>query len=140
VEDQIKVIDLLNANPIIQQLIDRKMPGKLAYGLAKNFRMIKEDLNDYDQARVKILGDNWTLDPKTNKYDIPVKDQEKWRSLHNELLEAESNYQPFKVDLALTETIEMTPGEFAALWFIFDGDDPGPAPAVPAGKKGRTQK
>jgi len=132
-----KILDLLNSAPIVQQLMDRKMPAKLAYGLAKNFRMITQDLEDYDKARIKILQDNWVLNPETKKFDIPDEDQEKWRLLHSELLEGESAYQPFIVDLALTESIEMTPGEFSALWFIFDGDDPGPATVVPAGKKSR---
>lgn len=33
-----KIIELLNAQPVIQALMDRKMPSKLAYSLAKNFR------------------------------------------------------------------------------------------------------
>ena len=118
-----KIIDLLNSTPIMQQLIDRKMPGKLAYGLAKNFRMITQDVEDYDKARLRILQDNWVMDPETNKYDIPDQDQDRWKSLHSELLEAESGYQPFKVDIHLTDSIEMTPGELMALWFIFDGAD-----------------
>ena len=132
-----KIVDLLNAQPVVQALTDRKMPAKLAYGLAKNFRMITQDLEDYDKARLKLLQDNWELDPETNKYKIPDEDQEKWKALHTELLEAETDYQPFKLDFALTESIEMTPGEFAALWFIFDGDDASPAAAIPAGKKFR---
>jgi hypothetical protein len=122
-----RIVELLNAQPVLQQLIDRRMPGKLAYGLAKNIRMISQDLDDYDQARLKILGDNWTLDPKTNNYDIPEDDQKKWENLHNELIMAESNYQPFKIDIALIESIELTPGELITLWFIFDGSDLAPA-------------
>ena len=30
-----KIVDLLNAQPVVQALTDRKMPAKLAYGLAK---------------------------------------------------------------------------------------------------------
>ncbi len=132
-----KIVDLLNAQPVVQALTDRKMPAKLAYGLAKNFRMLTQDLEDYDKARIKILQDNWELDFETNKYKIPDEDQKKWQDLHSELLQAEAGYQPFKLDLALTESIEMTPGEFAALWFIFAGDDAGPAAANPAEKKFR---
>lgn len=125
-----KILDLLNSAPIMQQLMDRKMPSKLAYGLAKNFRMIAQELEDYDKTRVKTLRDNWELDPKTNNYKIPKDDQEKWKAMHTELLETESGYQPFKVDLALTDSIEMTPGELMSLWFIFDGADLGPIPAA----------
>jgi hypothetical protein len=132
-----KIIDLLDAQPVVKGLMDRKMPARLAYALAKNFRMISQDLEDYDKARLKLLQDNWTLDPETNKYKIPDEDQEKWRTLHKELLDSEAGYQPYKIDLALTESIEMTPGEFAALWFIFDGDDASPVAEIPDGRKFR---
>ncbi len=135
-----KIIDLLNAQPALQSLIDRRMPGKLAYGLAKNFRMITQELEDYDKGRIKILQDNWVLNSKTNKYDIPDEDQEKWKNLHNELLQTETEYQPFKLDLALTESVEMTPGEFSALWFIFDGDGDGSAPTTLKKVRPRTKK
>ena len=68
-----KIVDLLNAQPVIQSLTDRKMPAKLAYGLAKNSRMITQDLEDYDKARLKLLQDNWELDPETNKYKIQMR-------------------------------------------------------------------
>jgi hypothetical protein len=118
-----KIIDLLNAQPIIQQLVDRKMPAKLAYGLAKNFRIITQDLEDYDKARLKILQDNWVLNPETKKYDIPDEDQEKWKAMHTELIDAQAGYKPFKIDRSLTDNVEMTPGEFMALWFLFDNLD-----------------
>jgi len=115
-----KILDLLNAQPVIQQLQNSKMPAKLAYGLAKNFRMIGQELEDYDKARLKILQDNWTLNEETTKFDIPDEDQKKWQDLHKELLDTEIDYKPYKLDLALTESIEMTPAEFSALWFVFD--------------------
>jgi hypothetical protein len=115
-----KILDLLNAQPVIQELQNKIMPSKLAYGLAKNFRIIGQELEDYDKARLKILRDNWTINEETNKFDIPDEDQKKWQDLHKELLDTEIDYKPYKLDLALTESIEMTPVEFSALWFIFD--------------------
>ncbi len=127
-----KIVNLLNAAPVMQQLMDRKMPARLAYALAKNFRMITQELEDYDKARLSLLVAHWSLDQKTGKYDIPEEDQEKWRKMHEELIQGETEYRPYKIDFALTESIEMTPGEFAALWFIFTGDDLGPADTIPA--------
>jgi hypothetical protein len=125
-----KIIDLLSAQPAMQQLINRKMPAKLAYALAKNTRLINQELENYDQARLALLAAHWPLDQKTGKYDIPEEDQEKWRKMHDELIQGESGFQPFKIDFALTESIEMTPGEFAALWFIFTEDDYSPVDAI----------
>lgn len=114
-----KILDLLNAQPALQSLMDRKMPSKLAYGFGKNIRLINQELEDYNKARLKMLEDNWPFNQETNKYDIPDEEQEKWKKMHGELVDAECDYQPYKIDLTLTETVEMTPGEFSALWFIF---------------------
>jgi hypothetical protein len=120
-----KIKDLLSAQPAMQQLINRRMPARLAYALAKNTRLINQELEVYDQARLRLLAENWTLDPKTNKYDIPDKDQEKWKKMHEDLIETEVDYQPYMVDFSLCENIEMMPGEIPALWFIFDNLDLG---------------
>ncbi len=115
-----KIVNLLNAAPVMQQLMDRKMPAPLAYALAKNFRMISQELEDYDKARLSLLAAHWSLDQKTGKYDIPEEDQEKWRKMHEELIQGETGYQPYKVDFTLCENIELTPGEILTVSFIFD--------------------
>lgn len=117
-----KLIDLLNAQPILQNLVERKMPAKLAFAIAKNFRLIAPELEDYDKIRMKLLSDNWKLDEKTNKFKIPDEDQAKWKEMHDELLQTESGYQPYKIDLARAEQVEWTPAELLSLWFIFEGD------------------
>jgi len=117
-----KLIDLLNAQPLLENLVGRKMPARLAYAIAKNFRLIACELEDYEKARVKLLSDNWKLNEKTNKFDIPDEDQVKWKKMHDELLQTESGYQPYKIDLSYAEQIEWTPAELLSLWFIFEGD------------------
>src|SRR5512135_3872580 len=117
-----KIIDLLNAQPVLQNLVERKMPAKLAYGIAKNFRLIVSELEDYDKTRVKLLSENWKMEKKTNKYDIPDADQEKWKKMHDDLIQTESGYQPYTIDLALTEQVDWSPAELLSLWFIFQGD------------------
>lgn len=124
-----KIVDLINAAQVMQKLMDQKMPAQLAYALAKNARMINHELEIYDQARVSILDSHWEKDPEKNEYKIPAKDQKEWEKLHNELLQSETDYQPFKADFSLTEKIEISPGQLMELWFIFDGSDLGPIPA-----------
>jgi hypothetical protein len=117
-----KIIDLLNAQPVIQALIERKMPAKLAYAIAKNFRLITSELEDYDKTRLKLLSDNWTLNEETGKYDIPDSEAGKWKTLHDDLIQTECGYQPYKIDLSLTEQLDWSPAELLSLWFIFQGD------------------
>lgn len=117
-----KVIDLVNAQPVLQNLVECKMPAKLAYAIAKNFRLIAPELEDYNKARIKLLSDNWELDEITNKYKIPDEEQLKWKAMHDELLQTETGYQPYKINLVTAEEIEWTPAELLSLWFIFEGD------------------
>jgi hypothetical protein len=98
------------------------MPAKLAYGIAKNFRLIGPELDDYDKARIKLLSDNWKLNKENNNFDIPDEDQSKWKSMHDDLLEMESGFKPYKIDLTFTEQVEWAPVELLSLWFIFEGE------------------
>ena len=123
-----KIIELLNTGPVLEQLMDRKMPTQLAYALAKNYRLITQELETIDKARINLLKAHWSLDEKTNRYNIPNEDQLKWKEMYDELINGEADYKPYKVNFALTEKIEMTPGEIMSLWFIFDNLDLGPAP------------
>lgn len=117
-----KVIDLLNAQPIMQEVVNRKLPAKLAYGFAKNFRLINSELEDYNKSRIKILSENWKLNKETGKYDIPDEDQEKWRELHDEILNIDCGFEPFKIDMKLIENLEWSPNEILSLWFLFSGE------------------
>jgi hypothetical protein len=117
-----KIIDLLNAQPAMQQLTSKHMSAKLAYAIAKNSRLINAELEDYNKTRLKLLSDNWVLNPETSKYDIPDEDQAKWKAMHDELIDSECDYVPFKINMALIETFDWSPGELMTLWFIFEGD------------------
>ena len=117
-----KIIDLINSQPVMQSLIERKMTAKLAYAIAKNFRLITSELEDYDKTRLKLLSDHWELNEKTNSYDVPDEDKEKWKKMHDDLLQTECGYQPYKIDLVLTEQMDWSPAELLSLWFIFQGD------------------
>ncbi len=128
-----QIIDLLNVQPLMESLLERKMPAKLAYGIAKNYRLIAVELEDYNKTRIKLLADNWKLDEKTNRYDIPDADVGKWKNMHDELLQTECGYQPYKIDIALTEQTDWSPAELLALWFIFEGN--GASDLAPATSK-----
>jgi hypothetical protein len=117
-----KIIDLLNAQPVMQEVSSRKMPAKLSYALAKNFRLINTELEDYNNIRLKLLSENWVLDEKTKKYDIPDSDQEKWKKMHDELIDSECEYKPYKINMTLIENLDWTPNELLSLWFIFEGE------------------
>jgi len=118
-----KIADLLTAQPVLQNLMMRKMSAKLAYAIAKNYRLIAYELEDYEKARVKLLSENWKLNEEDNKFNVPEEDLSKWKSMHEELLQTESCYKPYLVDIALADQVESwTPAELISLWFIFEGN------------------
>lgn len=121
---KVKLLDIVNASQVLPGIASRKMSSKVAYAIGKNIRLISQEYQDYDKARIKILNDHWPYSDKDGKYNIPDEDQKKWHDLHNELLETETDFEPYKIDLSFVEDVEMTPGEFAALWFIFNDPTP----------------
>lgn len=115
-----KITELLESFPTMQQLIGRKLPGKLSYALAKNIKMINSEIEIFDQTRLKLLSENWPLNKDTNKYDVPPEDQEKWQAMYKELAEQEVKIDPYMVDKSIIDGIEgISPAEvMAILWMI----------------------
>ena len=115
-----KLRELLVAQPALQELNRRKMPVKLAYAMAKNFRLVNQELEDYEKARVKMLQDNWKVNPETNKYEIPPEDDAKATVMFDELLDEQVDLPTvIKVTLTQLEGMELSPGEVEAIsWMI----------------------
>ena len=114
-----KIQDLLEMRPVLQQVLDHKMPAKLAYAIAKNVRQVNSELEDFETTRIKLLKDNWELDPVTQQYTIPPEDQKKWQEMYRELTQAEVELKPFTVKQSMFDNLEITPGEMMALsWMI----------------------
>lgn len=116
---KVKLLDIVSAYQVLPGIASRKMPTKVSYAIGKNIRLVSQEHQDYDKARIKILEDNWKYNDELGKYDIPDAEQKKWHDLHNELLETEIDFEPYLIEFAQIEDVEITPGEFAALWFIF---------------------
>jgi hypothetical protein len=117
------IADLLVSQPVLQRLTERKMPAKLAYAFAKNIKQVKSELETFDETRLKMLSDNWALDEKTNKYNIPDEDQARWQGMYDELIHGEVKLDPYLIDRNMLDAIEMTPGEILAIsWMIADYD------------------
>ena len=67
-----KISEMLNAIFPLNQVIARELPGKLAYAVAKNTRIINKELEIVNETRVKMLeAHGYKPNSKTNKYDIP---------------------------------------------------------------------
>jgi len=132
-----KIFEILEIQPTLQTIMEMKMPGKISYAIMKNFKKLKDEVEIYDQARIKLLSDNWELDPKTNRYDIPDKDQNRWNEMHKSLLEMEVNIDPFYISEELIQSVEFSPAQMLALSFMVQDNSESVNKNIP--KKKRTK-
>ena len=113
------IADLLEIRPVLQQLVNQKMPAKLAYALAKNIKQVNAELETFEQTRIKLLADNWPLNEKTQQYDVPEEEKAKWNKMYDELIKAEVKLDPYLVEPDGFDGVELTPGEMMAIsWMI----------------------
>jgi hypothetical protein len=97
------------------------MPAKVAYALAKNIKVVDDELKIFDETRIKLLGENWTLNSETGKYDIPLEEQEKWDSMYIDLVNSEIDVKIYQIDLTSMDGVELTPVEVLTIsWMIKD--------------------
>lgn len=114
-----KILDLLEAQPVMQRLVSQKMPAKLAYAIAKNIKLVNDELEIFDSTRVKLLAENWEIDENTQQYKIPDEDKPKWKKMYDELISEEVKLDIYMIDASMLEGLEMTPGEVLAIgWML----------------------
>lgn len=117
-----KILDLVNAQPALMRLSERKMPAKLAFGIAKNLRLVKQELDDFDATRTNMLSQNWKPNPETGRYDIPPEDTLKWNGMYKELLETEVDFKPYILPASLLAQIDISPDEVLAIQWMLEGE------------------
>jgi len=112
--------DLLLAKPVLQRLNNEKMPAKLAYAMAKNFRLVNQELEDFEKARKKMLEDNYEFDEKNNKYIIPPEKEAEAQKMFDELINATVQFIPYQIpEFWLFDQLQLTPGEVMAIeWML----------------------
>lgn len=118
-----KIIELLESQSTMQRLVTQKMPAKVAYALARNIKQMNEELKTFDETRVKLLEENWKMDPETSQYKVPPEDQKRWQDMYANLIESEVKIDPYMIKLSLLDSVELTPGEMLAIsWMVTDSD------------------
>lgn len=111
--------ELIVAQPILQNLSAQKVPAKLAYALGKNFRLVNQELADFETARRKMLGENFELG-EDNKYVIPPEREAEAQKMYNDLLDVETKFEPFKISLELFDGVELSTTEMMAIDFLLE--------------------
>ncbi len=112
--------DLLSAQPALEKISQSKMPGKLAYTISRNLRLVVQELTDYDRARINLLSQYGTLNEEKNIYELNG-NKEIFEGEMAELLKTEVHIALHKINLANLDSLELTPGECLLLdWMIDD--------------------
>lgn len=121
-----KIKEMLNAILPLNQVIARELPGKLAYAVAKNTRLINKELEIVNETRVKMLdAHGYKSNPDTNKYDIPEKEQSAWDKEFDDFAETEIDIPLHKVRPELFDNVTtITAQEIMALSFMIDDEEP----------------
>jgi hypothetical protein len=113
-----KIREMLGFQPVWNQLMERKMPAKVAYAIAKNMRRIDSELSLYNETRLKLLGENWPKSADGDKFEIPPEDAGRWAGMLNELLDVEVDIDAHMIDFGSLEEIDLSPREVLALEFM----------------------
>jgi hypothetical protein len=117
-----KLIDLINAQPTLARLANERMPAKLAYAIAKNLRMVNQELGDYDKARLALLDVFGKLNPETKQYDIPPEKKDQADAEYAELVQTEVKFSPHQINVETLGDLFVTPGELAVLYWMISDD------------------
>lgn len=124
---KLKLEDLVNAEPALVRLSQNQLPVKLAYRIQKALRQIDRELQDYHTTRGELVkrhgqektvegqpGPMWEVPRGTEKWDAYIKDLD-------ELTAEEVDLNIHAVQLSMfPEDFRMSPGDMAAMWFLFD--------------------
>lgn len=112
-----KLIELLLAKPVMEELAQMKMGAKSAYAIAKNLRKMEGDLAALNAGRdaiIKRLGVE-----VDGKYEIPEESRVEADREYNELLQGSAEIVPYTLSLDAMEGLELTPAQINAIsWMI----------------------
>lgn len=118
-----KLIDLLRAKPVLEELSRQKMSGKLAYALVKNIRLINIELEMIGVTRDRMLSEHWPVDPEKGEYSVPPEDAGKWHQMYTDFLQTESNLVPYKIPIEWFESLQLSPIDLVSIEWLLKSDD-----------------
>lgn len=111
-----KLSKLINASSIIQPLISMNFPAKVAYRIAKNARLLEQELTHYNEIRIKLLN-TYGIPPEggNGEYSFEEGKRVEFETAYAELIETEVDI-PFLLSSGeeLGNT-ELQPWVFSAL-------------------------
>lgn len=116
-----KLIDLINAKPSLDVLVNAKLPVKTAWKISRALPKLEFELSKFDEAKAKLGKEHGTLseDGKMFTFDNPEKIGLVQKELDG-ILHCEVDVEMPKLKLDDLGDIEMTAGQMAALSFMLE--------------------
>ncbi len=86
---QLTLRDMLNSKDALISLGREKLPGKLAYTLARNMRRINDELEAYDEARVKMIKEKYGAEGEAGIWTVKPENTAAFNEELNQLMETQ---------------------------------------------------
>jgi len=116
-----KLRDLVFGQEALGRLLALELPAAASYKIARAARPLQAELRSYEQERVKLVQ---RLGQDTGQGQIMVASEKaaEFNAEMNALLNVNVDMQIEAIDLDLLGEASIAPGDFIALWFLFEED------------------
>ncbi len=120
---QLTLKDLVNSKDALLTLGREKLPGKLAYTLARNMKRISDELDAYDEARVKMIKEKYGAEGEAGIWTVKPENTAAFNEELNQLLDTQVEIDIRRI---LFEDLpaEMTPLTLMALEYMITEPNP----------------
>lgn len=126
-----KLLDILNSQSTLAELNNCKgLSSVTAYRIAKNIKLVNEELKVYNDQRIKLLENlaNKDKDGKpiikaengTQEYDLTDENKLKLQEEVNKLLEEEINMDIKKVSLEQLDGAGLSPAQLSTIEYMLE--------------------
>lgn len=111
----LKINEILAIAVVAHELRQAKPPDvKLRYRLARNLRLIEQELRHYEDMRQELLQEHGAmLDEGKGEYTLP--DKRSFEKAHRELLDTDVDVELHPLTLEQVEMLDLSVGAIAAL-------------------------
>jgi hypothetical protein len=116
-----KLLNFIESKPALQKLSETPIKsGKLSYKIAKNLRLVNQELVDYDKTRESLLNQYGTLSEDKSRYEFEPESGKKFTDEMGKLIDVEVDIPTLKLSEDEVESIEgLTPATWVSLgWMI----------------------
>ena len=116
-----KVIDVVNATPVVQSLIGTKMSFGTAYRIKKIVDEVAVVSEQFEARRKELLDEYGTLSEDETQYEFPEDEKRTaFEDAMSEILEEDVDLDIKKVSIDALDGVDIEPANIALIEFMID--------------------